>query len=91
MAGSGVIGSTLEEFGYDGASRVTLARNNDGINPGTMACIFAYDSLSNRTRDDQMGIAVLSEYDGVGNRTKLTYPAHSSAGEAASSTATSTI
>ena len=72
--GPGVIGSTSETFGYDGASRVTLAQNNDGINPGMMDCLFEYDSLSNRTKDQQATLAVDSLYDAVSNRTQITYP-----------------
>ena len=72
--GTGVVGSTLENFGYDGAGRTTLAQNDDGINPGTMDRLFEYDSLSNRTKDQQGILSVDSVFDGVANRTQITYP-----------------
>ena len=72
--GAGVIGSTSEVFGYDGASRITFTENNDGFPEGTMTCDFTYDSMHNRTQDNQMGLAVDSVHDGVGNRIECTYP-----------------
>jgi RHS repeat-associated core domain len=68
-----VIGGTFETFGYDGNNRVTHAVNDDGI-MGSMTCDFEYDSLSNRTKDQQGALSVDSVYDGVSNRTQITYP-----------------
>lgn len=72
--GPGVIGSTIETFGYDGAGRMTRASNNDGFAVGLMDCRFAYDSFGNRTRDDQMGMVVVSRFDSTGNRVGIDYP-----------------
>lgn len=72
--GVGVFGTTFEEFGYDGVGRVTRVQSDNGFSPAVMVCLFAYDSHSNRTLDDQDGLAVVSGYDGVGNRTSFSYP-----------------
>lgn len=71
--GSGVIGSTSENFGYDGAGRLTYAANNDGVT-GTVTSELEYDSLSNRTKDQQGGLSVDVVADAVSNRTEVTYP-----------------
>ncbi len=72
--GSGVLGSTFENYCYDGLSRVIRAENDDGINPGSMVCSFRFDSHSNRTQENQMGFLVDSGFDGVSNRITLVYP-----------------
>jgi len=71
--GSGVLGSSFEDLGYDGLSRITHTANDDGI-AGSMTCDFRYDSFSNTVREDQMGTLVMSGFDGLSNRTSLTYP-----------------
>jgi RHS repeat-associated protein len=68
-----VIGSTFETFGYDGDGRITHTVNDDGIT-GSMTCDLEYDSLSNRTKDQQGTLAVDSLFDNVSNRTQITYP-----------------
>ena len=46
-------GTTKELFRYDGASRTTLVQNDDIFSTRLMTCRFAYDSLDNRTLDQQ--------------------------------------
>ena len=72
--GAGVLGSTSETYGYDGANHITLAQTDDWLGTGDLICTFEYDSHGNRTRDDQGGLRVDSEYDNRGNRTRVTYP-----------------
>ncbi len=72
----GIVGTTSESFQYDGLSRIVSATNDDSV------VTHAYDSMSNVVEETlQIGQtpgrpvrAVSSEYDGVGNRTSLTYP-----------------
>jgi len=68
-----VLGGTYEYFGYDGVGRVTLASNDDGIT-GSITDDLEYDSLSNRTKDEQGSLSVDSVFDAVSNKTQITYP-----------------
>ena len=71
--GPGVRGAVGETHGYDGVSRRTLLATDDGAgNP--VACLFAYDSLDNPTKDQQGALSVDSVHDGVSNKTQCTYP-----------------
>ncbi len=70
----GVSGSAFENFGYDGASRLVRATNDDGLNLAPNTRSFDYDSLDNVIRDVQAGKPVDASYDGVSNRVQLTYP-----------------
>ncbi|MFA5794683.1 MAG: RHS repeat-associated core domain-containing protein [Candidatus Brocadiia bacterium] len=73
IKGTNVIGGSYEEFGYDGLSRMTSAKNDYS------SVAMQYDSL-NRLLEEQQQIGnlsaklVKSAYDQVGNRTGLTYP-----------------
>ncbi|MFQ5507387.1 MAG: RHS repeat domain-containing protein, partial [Planctomycetota bacterium] len=70
-----VKGCTEERFFYDGASRATLIQNNDIFSrTAFMSCVFGYDSLDNRTLDQQATWRVDSVFDGVSNRVRCTYP-----------------
>ena len=69
----GVMGVNFEEFGYDGLSRMTLAKNDYSQVTQT------YDSLSRLIQEtQQIGVqparTVQSGYDNMSNRTQLTYP-----------------
>ncbi|MFH0888318.1 MAG: RHS repeat-associated core domain-containing protein [Planctomycetota bacterium] len=73
IKGTGVIGGSFEELGYDGLSRMTSARNDYS------QVVMQYDSLSKLLNEQQkIGTqsvkSVASAYDLVGNRTGLTYP-----------------
>ena len=72
----GVEGTTEWRFEYDGLSRLTMAfDNNDPLNlVDDATCEFVYDSLG-RVLIEKQGIhSIASVWDGVGNRTSLTYP-----------------
>ncbi len=73
VPGAGVVGTTFERIGFDGASRATRIEGND-ILGNTLTCRFEYDSLDNTTKDANAG-TVDSVHDGVGNRTQVTIPA----------------
>jgi YD repeat-containing protein len=61
--------TTFERYGYDGLSRVVAATND------VSHLEFAYDSLGDCVRGVSGGLgAVVSTFDGVGNRLSLTYP-----------------
>ena len=67
--GAGVsTATTFEEYAYDGLNRLILARDDDAT------VTRRYDSLSNRTSEEQNGQEIVSVYDGVGNVTDCTYP-----------------
>jgi|GEM_PF-3244127 len=76
VRGTGVFGTTLQTFEYDGLSRNTLATDNN--DPDNMAddstLIHRYDSLSRVLEEEQNGRVVGSSYDGVGNMLACTYP-----------------
>ncbi len=72
VLGPGVVGTTFERIGFDGASRATRIEGND-ILGNTLTCRFEFDSLDNTTKDQNAG-TVDSVHDGVGNRTQVTYP-----------------
>lgn len=80
--GSGINGSTVQHFEYDGLSRVTVAfDNNDPIEndgPDDVTVVQEYDSMSNVIREvTALGtdsLSVRSEYDGVGARISIQYP-----------------
>jgi len=66
--GSGIGGTTSENYQYDGLSRLVLAQDEDAnITRG-------YNSLSAVTRETLNGQTVTSIYDGVGNMRSCTYP-----------------
>ena len=70
---SGVEGTTFEVYNYDGAHRMIKAQDDDSV------VEMKYDSLGNITQESQTLSGaptrnVLSQYDLLGNRTKLTYP-----------------
>jgi RHS repeat-associated protein len=64
----GVGGTTFEEYAYDGFGRRTYARDDDS------EVTFTYDSMDRIIKSIQNGEIIESEYDGVGNRSKLIYP-----------------
>jgi len=71
-----VIGTTLQEFEYDGLSRITRSFDNnepdDTQDDATVT--YAYDSLSRLLEEVQNGHAVSSRWMGDNNRTGLIYP-----------------
>jgi RHS repeat-associated protein len=71
-----VVGTTLQEFEYDGLSRVTRSFDNndpeDSSNDATV--IYAYDSLGRQLEEVQNGQAVSSRWMGDNNRIGLVYP-----------------
>ncbi|MBI3949729.1 MAG: Ig-like domain-containing protein [Acidobacteria bacterium] len=71
-----VIGTTVQEFEYDGLSRLTRSfDNNEPEGTGDDAIItFAYDSLSRLLEEVQNGRAVSSRWMGDNNRIGLSYP-----------------
>ena len=73
---TGVEGTTEQRFEYDGLSRRTRAFDNndpaDGADDSDV--YFHYDSLHRLIAEVQNGLEVVSRFDGVGNRLRLTYP-----------------
>lgn len=74
--GTGINGTTVQTFEYDGFGRPTKLtdNNNPAVSTDDSLVTFAYDSLSRKLEENQDGNVVSSDYDGVGNRTQLTYP-----------------
>ncbi|HLK58391.1 MAG TPA: RHS repeat-associated core domain-containing protein [Chthonomonadaceae bacterium] len=74
--GKQVVGTTLQEFSYDGLSRLTRSfDNNDPDDPAEAATvIFAYDSLSRLLEEVQNGHVVSGIWDGANDRIGLIYP-----------------
>ncbi|MBI1742221.1 hypothetical protein HYR54_04045 [Candidatus Acetothermia bacterium] len=71
-----IIGTTLQEFQYDGLSRMTRSFDNnepeDAKDDATVA--YAYDSLGRQLEEVQNGQAVSSRWMGDNNRIGLVYP-----------------
>ncbi|RMG54728.1 MAG: hypothetical protein D6723_04435 [Acidobacteria bacterium] len=71
-----VIGTTLQQFEYDGLSR--MARSFDNNNPDDPSddaiLTLAFDSLSRRLEEVQNGRAVSGRWLGDNNRSGLVYP-----------------
>ena len=74
--GQGVEGSTIQEFAYDGLSRMIAATDNgDPLDPNDDAEIaMKHDSLGRLIEETLNGKLVESAYDKAGNRTVLDYP-----------------
>ncbi len=77
----GVIGTTVQEYQYDGCNRLTCATdNNEPADPSDDATIMlAYDSLSRVVEETQQfgqtpALAVNSAWEGNNRRVGLTYP-----------------
>src|SRR6185503_17514134 len=69
------LGTSFENYTYDGRSRIVTALDNDSV------VNRRYDSLSKVLQDTQQLTdpispphTVLAEYDGEGNQTRLMYP-----------------
>jgi RHS repeat-associated protein len=73
---SGVIGTTLNTYQYDGLSRPTRATDNNNPSDSTTASTvtYAYDSLSRLVEETQNGRAVDSAWTAQSRRNALTYP-----------------
>lgn len=70
---AGIDGTILENFRYDGRSRIVFAQNEDS------AITFHYNSLSEVTSEEQnipgmSSVAVQKTYDALGNQIRLAYP-----------------
>ncbi|MCI0442024.1 hypothetical protein L0152_02265, partial [bacterium] len=68
VRGGGVIGTTFENYDYDGLDRMILAKNDD------TQVELQYDSRGLITQDKQGSTPVRSTYDFVGNKTSVDYP-----------------
>ena len=66
--GPNVLGTTFENFKYDGRSRMVRAQDDDS------EVTRSYNSLSNVTRETLNAQTTISIYDGVGNQLSCTYP-----------------
>jgi RHS repeat-associated protein len=71
-----VVGTTVQEFEYDGLSRPTRSfDNNEPDDSGDDAIVLsAYDSLSRLLEEVQNGHAISSRWAGDNNRIGLVYP-----------------
>jgi RHS repeat-associated protein len=72
----GVIGTTYENYQYDGLSRTTLAEDNDSRVERSHDSLGRITSETQTFLDDAIptGRVVTSEYDGAGNLLSCTYP-----------------
>lgn len=72
----GVIGTTLNQYEYDGLSRLTrMTDNNEPKNPGDDSTVtMAYDSLSRKIEEVQNGKAITGAWFAGEQRVALTYP-----------------
>jgi len=68
IPGPGVIGTTLENFEYDGLNRLTRAQNNDSD------VRFVYDSRGLIWKEIQTAGTTEMRFDKVGNKIKTFYP-----------------
>ena len=68
VRGASLLGTTFENFKYDGRSRLILAQDDDS------EVTRSYNSLSMVTRETLSGKTTTSIYDGVGNKLACTYP-----------------
>ena len=73
---SGVIGTTLATYGYDGLSRMTrITDNNDPADTGDDSTVtLAYDSLSRLIEEVQNGKVITGDWFANEQRVGLTYP-----------------
>lgn len=71
---AGVIGTTSESYGYDGASRLTFSSDNNGSGPDTHRIDRFYDSLSRLLEEQHDFEPHSSIWSGDGNRVELQYP-----------------
>lgn len=73
-AATGVIGTTVETYEYDGLSRLTQASDNNGRVDASAMVQNTFDSLS-RVLEEQQGAGTSSSvWSGDGRRLALTYP-----------------
>ena len=77
--GQGVEGSTVQEFAYDGLSRmITATDNGDPLDLSDDTDLsMQYDSLGRLVQETQNGYVVESAFDKIGNRTSITGPSDS--------------
>jgi RHS repeat-associated protein len=71
-----IVGTTRQEFQFDGLSRLTYAFDNnepDDLSDDSRVEIL-YDSLNRIVEEKQNGQAISSQWMGDSNRTKLIYP-----------------
>lgn len=68
VRGGRVIGTTFENYDYDGLDRMTLAKNDDA------QVQLQYDSRGLITKDIQGSGIVSTQFDNVGNKISVTYP-----------------
>ena len=71
-----VVGTTRQEYQYDGLDRLVLAFDNNEpeVIEDDSTVSFAYDSLSRRLEEVQNGVAISSQWMGDDNRVGLIYP-----------------
>jgi len=70
-----VVGSTIQEFEYDGLSRLTMSydNNNPEVDSDDALVTRAYDSLGRLLEETQNGNVITSRWDGDDNRLELLY------------------
>ncbi len=66
--GGGVIGTTFENYDYDGLDRMITATNDDAT------VQLRYDSRGLITQDIQGSNSITMQFDQVGNKTSVAYP-----------------
>ena len=66
-------GGVTETYQYDPLNRLTQAVLQSGVTTESTVA-FTYDSLGRPLSETQNALAVVRQYDGVGNRTRLDYP-----------------
>ena len=71
---SGVVGTGLEAYEYDGLSRLTWAVDDNGAAENSQNFERVYDSLSRIIEERQNGEVVSTMFSGDGKRLECTYP-----------------
>ena len=72
--GPGVVGTTHQEFQYDGLSRLTSAFDAEIGGPPGERCEWVYDSLGRVLTETQNGLSVRSTWSRDGRRESVRYP-----------------
>ncbi len=72
--GTGVVGTKIETYEYDGLSRLTRATDDNGDSVRTQDFERVYDSLSRVIEERQNGRVVSTVFSGDGQRLADTYP-----------------
>lgn len=74
LQATGIIGTELETYSYDGLSRPTTATDDNGSAPATHSVSWIYDSLSRVLEEHQDSEVCSSVWSGDSKKLSTTYP-----------------